>query len=144
MLWRDNLLRVLRPFLPSGAYPHLRSTDPRHALGLRGERLAARYLRRRGLKILGRNVRCGKEEIDLIALDDDTVAFVEVRTRMSDDPIPPEDTVNHGKQQRLKRAAAWYKARHGRREWSYRYDIVAVVLAPGARPVIRHHADAFR
>jgi putative endonuclease len=93
---------------------------------------------------LGRNVRCGREEIDLIVQDGETLAFVEVRTRECDDPVPPEDTVGPAKQHRIRRAAAWYRTRHGRPDLSYRYDIVAVVLAPGQRPVIRHLPDAFR
>lgn len=144
MTWRDALRSFLARHLPNADYPLRFSTDPRHSLGLRGERLAARHLRRQGCKILERNVRCGKEEIDLIIQDGDTIAFVEVRTRASDDPIPPEDTVGPGKQHRIRRAAAWYNTRNPRPDLSRRYDIIAVVLTPGKPAIIRHHPDAFR
>ncbi|MEA3365196.1 MAG: YraN family protein, partial [Candidatus Hydrogenedentes bacterium] len=53
--------------------------------GQRGEDLATRFLRRQGYKILGRNVSFGPYELDIIAQSGDTVAFVEVKTRRSNE-----------------------------------------------------------
>ena len=54
--------------------------NKRRALGILGERKAARFLGRNGLRILQRNWRCSVGEIDIIALDGDTIVFVEVRS----------------------------------------------------------------
>ena len=66
-----------------------RPPDPRAALGRRGERAAAWFLRLRGYRILGRNLRFPHGEIDIVARRGGIVAFVEVRTRATADPIPP-------------------------------------------------------
>ena len=61
----------------------LRRLFPKKTLGQRGEAAAARYLRRRGYKILARSDRFGPGELDLVALDRKTIVFVEVKTRQS-------------------------------------------------------------
>src|SRR6266446_6198986 len=90
----DHLNRWRSRFLPSKA-GHLR-------LGARGEELAARYLRRHGFKILYRNFR-GRQggEIDLVCRDRDTLVFVEVKTRTSEDFGRPLEAVNRPKQRRI-------------------------------------------
>ena len=50
-------------------------------IGAQGERLAEKYLRRRGCRVLARNYRCPRGEVDLIVLDGQAVVFVEVKTR---------------------------------------------------------------
>ncbi|MGA8363689.1 MAG: YraN family protein [Solirubrobacteraceae bacterium] len=59
-------------------------TDPRHALGRRGEEFAAKHLHRLGFSPLGRNERTRYGEIDLVAFDGKTLVFVEVKTRRVD------------------------------------------------------------
>jgi chromatin segregation and condensation protein Rec8/ScpA/Scc1 (kleisin family)/Holliday junction resolvase-like predicted endonuclease len=78
---------------------------PKLPLGARGERLAARYLWLRGYTILERNLRLGKNEIDLLARKGDTVVFVEVKTRLRSDASAPEDSVGPTKQQHIRNAA---------------------------------------
>ncbi len=121
--------------------------------GRRGERLARRHLRGKGMKILAVNYRCPRGEIDLIALDRsrraetgaDTLCFVEVKTRSSDEYTSPESAVNADKQRRIKKAADYYLVSHPASEGlNIRFDIVAVVLRPGEEPTIRHLPDAFR
>ncbi|MCE1189974.1 MAG: YraN family protein, partial [Ignavibacteria bacterium] len=63
-------------------------------LGKEGENLAVEYLKEQGYEIIARNVTMGKNgEIDIIALKDDIYAFVEVRSRSTDDYIDPESTI---------------------------------------------------
>jgi putative endonuclease len=116
-------------------------------LGRRGERLAARELRRAGLSILGRDYRCPAGEIDLIALDSSTrpptIVFVEVKARADDSYTAPEGAVDADKQQRLRRAARYYIAARGAQQYAVRFDVIAVVAPPGDKPRITHFRDAF-
>lgn len=111
-------------------------------LGEMGEKLAARHLRRHGLKILVRNYRCETGEIDIVASDGDTLVFVEVKTRRSDEPAP-ELQVDRAKQHQMARVARRYLSLYGAQPPPARFDVVAIVWPPGGRPVIRHIRDAF-
>lgn len=114
-------------------------------LAQRGERLAARYLRWRGYRILERNARLGDYEIDLIARKGDTTVFVEVKTRQGDDDggAHPEDSVGPAKQRHIRLAARRYIARHPAEECYYRYDVVAVIVPESGKPRITHYPNAF-
>jgi putative endonuclease len=119
----------------------------RRSLGDRGERWAERYLRRRGMKIVGRKERCGGGELDLIAVDGRTIVFVEVKTRRSLAGGHPLEAVTRQKQRRIIRAALAYLHRHHLLECSVRFDVVAIVLPSRdrwwARPQITHVRNAF-
>lgn len=108
-----------------------------------GERLAAGFLRKRGLKILQRNVRSKLGEIDLIARQGDEVVFVEVKTRTGDAWGDPELAVSPSKQRKISLTALAFAERHNLRGHPLRFDVVAVVLHPGAEPEITHYPDAF-
>ncbi len=116
---------------------------PEQASGRCAEDLAHRFLRRRGMVIVARNYRppSGAGEIDLIAWDGDRLAFVEVKSRASEDFGAPERAVDEEKQRFLERSARDYVRRAGV-DWSrVRFDIVSVVFA---QPVVIHFfADAF-
>ncbi len=111
-------------------------------LGARGERLAARYLKRQGLRVLARNVRAGGGELDLIARDGETLVFVEVKTRRGGDPA---EAVTPAKQEKLTRAALAFQKRHQLLETPCRFDVVAIVWdeSKGGPPQIQHLRDAF-
>lgn len=111
--------------------------------GRRGEDLAAAYLRRQGYTILARNARFGHCEVDIIAREGDTVAFVEVRSRTAEDAIAPEDSIGPRKQHHLRAAARMYLARHEAPDTYYRFDVVAVTMPPDQKPVITLYRDAF-
>jgi len=111
-------------------------------LGARGERLAARFLRKRGYRILLCNYRIGADEIDLIALDGDTLVFVEVKTREDDSVYIPEARVDRHKQITQTRAAKRYLSNY-REMPAARFDVVAIVWPPGSEPRLRHHIGAF-
>lgn len=114
------------------------------ALGQRGEVLAAKYLRRRGYKIVARGSRGALGEIDLVAVDGRTVVFVEVKTRRSQDAGHPADAVDHDKQRRLTRLAVGYLRRHGLLEYPARFDVIAITWPAGrGKPTIEHIQHAF-
>ena len=81
---------------------------PRQILGQRGEKAATHYLRRRGYKILVRNFRSGKAEVDIVARDDDWLVFVEVKTRETEQFGAPSEAVDRDKQRNLTKAALDY------------------------------------
>jgi len=110
-------------------------------LGRRGEDTAARFLRRRGYKILLRNFRCAMGEVDIIAKQGDVLVFVEVKTREDEEPAP-EVQVDRAKQHQLTKAAKFYLSRYPQLP-AARFDVVAVVWPAGEKPVIRHTVDAF-
>jgi putative endonuclease len=117
-----------------------RPPNPRHAFGRYGEETAAEHLRRKGFEVIARNVRTPFGEIDLIALDDDVVVFVEVKARRRrSGPLDALEAVDRRKQQRLSRLALMFLARAGWLERRARFDVVAVE-ADGA---CTHVANAF-
>ena len=129
--------------LVSGWY---RKFFPRKPLGHRGEAAAARYLRRRGHKILARGSRLDHGEIDLVTLDHKTIVFVEVKTRESQDRGHPAEAVDQIKQRRLTRLAVMFLKRHGLLESSFsaRFDVIAVTWPPEKWfPAMEHFENAF-
>jgi len=117
---------------------------PKKTFGQRGEAAAARFLRRRGYKILARGDRLGPGELDLVMLDRKTIVFVEVKTRASDQAGDPAEAVDQEKQRRLTRAAVTFLKRHGLLECPARFDVVAVTWPANVRrPRIEHIVNAF-
>jgi putative endonuclease len=117
---------------------------PEKPLGERGEGAAARYLRRRGYKILARASRLKPGELDLVALDRKTVVFVEVKTRRSQEAGRAAEAVDPAKQRRLTRLAVTFLKRYGLLESPARFDVIAVTWPEGRRrPTIEHFQDAF-
>jgi putative endonuclease len=96
------------------------------ALGVRGERIAERHLKRCGYIILARNYRAAGAEIDLIGLDRRTLAFVEVKTRGGEEFGMPQEAVDAGKQDRIRRAAAAYTEWRRAHGVAIRFDVVAI------------------
>lgn len=119
------------------------------AAGDRAEQAAARFLARRGMRILARNVRCRGGELDLVGQDGPVLVFVEVRSRSSSWGQTPVAqalaSVGTVKRRRLVRAARWYlAARPELQGRPARFDVVAVTLDGAGRPVaIRHVTGAF-
>ncbi len=110
-------------------------------LGDRGERAAARFLRRQGLRVLLRGYRTRFGEIDLIARDGETLVFVEVKARRQG---VPAEAVTAEKQRRITLAALQFLRKHGLLDVRSRFDIVAIVW-PDERgqPQIEHIPNAF-
>jgi len=117
-------------------------TEQRLSLGSWGEEQAEAYLRRKGLKIVERNLRTPVGEIDIIARQGKTLVFVEVKTRRSLAFGTPQEAVGPVKQRQILRAAQWYLADTGAEGAPARFDVVAI-LADGDKPSIEHITDAF-
>lgn len=101
--------------------------DNKRLVGAAHEQLAVVYLESLGYKILERNYRRRTGEIDLIALDQGTLAFIEVKYRGSRRKGSPEAAVDHRKQARIYRTAEFYLTEH--RDWRdhlCRFDVIAV------------------
>ena len=114
-----------------------------HAAGRRGEDLAHRYLKSRGFTVVARNYRTadGAGEIDLVAWEGETLVFVEVKLRASEELGTPAQAVDESKRRHLERVARDYALRAGVDWERVRFDIVAVVEADPPR--IEHFRDAF-
>jgi putative endonuclease len=110
-------------------------------LGERGERLAARHLKRQGMRILLRRYQTEQGEIDLIARDGDTLVFVEVKARRKGSPV---ETVTLEKQRRLTNVSFQFLRKYQLLEVRSRYDVVAIVW-PDDRtlPQVEHFRNAF-
>ncbi|MCH8314592.1 MAG: YraN family protein [Planctomycetes bacterium] len=116
----------------------------RRSLGDKGERFAARWLRRHGYRILHHKYRIGDDEADLIVLDPNgrTIVIVEVKTRSNDQP-PPEASIDRKKQFRLARLAARLAKRPSFRDRPLRFDAIGVVWPDHGKPQIKHFVAAF-
>lgn len=116
--------------------------------GQRGERTAAKYLRGLGYRVLAANVSDSQGELDLLALDGETLVIVEVRSTASDRPDAIEQTaasVDLRKQRKVCRAATRFlAARRLLGKIAMRYDILVVAWPEAARePTIKHIPHAF-
>ena len=100
--------------------------DKRKSLGVRGENAACAYLDRRGLKVLERNWKCGYGEADIIALDQKTLVFCEVKTRRSTSAGRPEDSITRKKQERYYKIAQVYRSRTTARHTAVRFDVITL------------------
>jgi putative endonuclease len=111
--------------------------------GLLGERAAKRYLRRQGMKFLAANFRSPRGEIDLVFRHDDCLAFVEVKTRSSEEWERPAAAVDRERRGRLTRAALDYLRLLKNPPVKVRFDIVEVLLEDGKVREVRHLPNTF-
>lgn len=107
-----------------------------------GEDLAAEFLLRNGLKILCRNWRYKRAEIDIIAMDGDILVFIEVKAKGSIGFGRPELKVGRVKKNLLIDAGMAYMRLIGH-EWEIRFDIIAIVGSPDGLQEVVHYKDAF-
>jgi len=110
--------------------------------GKAGEDLAAAFLQRNGLKILERNYRFERGEIDLIAEEGDELVFIEVKMRRSTMFGVPEDAVTEEKQEQVHTVAEGYLFEHDIDNRPCRFDVVAIEFKNGTAE-IRHIRNAF-
>jgi putative endonuclease len=112
--------------------------NPRLEAGRIGESIAAEYLRLIGLQLVGRNLRVGQKEIDLIARDGECLVFVEVRLRRSQrygGALASVTTAKHG------HLRAAIREEVLRRDWrgAYRLDLLTIDLLPAREGMILEH-----
>jgi putative endonuclease len=116
----------------------------RRLFGTRSESAAARYLRRQGFRLLTRNYSCPLGELDLVAVEDECIVFVEVRSTAGTNPEPPSLSVDEVKQKRLTRLALHYLGKHRLLNHAARFDVLVMTWPPGQpEPRIIHYRQAF-
>lgn len=111
------------------------------ALGARAEDTAAAHLERLGYRIVARNVTAKGGELDVVALEKNTLCFIEVRARTGDRFGAAEETIGAVKQKRVRKAAAQFLARWRDPNVPCRFDVV--VVEPAGVRVIRDAFDAY-
>ena len=119
------------------------SLNPRKLFGQAGESAAEEYLRRKGYRILGRNLRSSVGELDLVAEDGQVLVFVEVKARRTNAFGGAIHAVHHRKQEKLIQLAAQYLARHHIKNRLCRFDVVLLQGLNAAAPQIEHIQNAF-
>jgi len=112
--------------------------------GALGENLACRYLKRNGYKILFRNFR-GRigGEIDVVCRDNDTLVFVEVKTRGREDFGRPFEAVDREKRKRISRGALAWLRMLDNPDILFRFDVVEIVIADDTKPRVELIKNAF-
>lgn len=111
-------------------------------IGQKGEDLAVDFLKGLGYQILERNYRCKLGEVDIIARDNESLVFIEVRGRSSLAFGLPQESINRKKQHQISKVALEYLTRKKVKNTPARFDVVAISLKPGKEKV-EHIKDAF-
>ena len=141
--WAEKAFKKCQEMLARGKdREKIQEDGPAHLqTGIWGEELVAAYLREKGYVILERDWHSGHRDIDIIAQDNDTVVFVEVKTRGSRDFIDPITAINRQKQYNLLKAINHY-LQYKHITFAHRFDVVIVIGRPGCNnPEIEHIAD---
>lgn len=112
--------------------------------GDEGEALAAKFLSDLGYQILERNYRFDRGEIDIIAKENDTLVFVEVKKRENLEFGEPEYAITKRKISQVSKVALGYFSEKEIGEVETRFDVIAILEYPGEPPIINHYKDAFR
>jgi putative endonuclease len=97
-------------------------------LGKKGEDLACEYLKRHGYRIIGRNFKFHYGELDIIAVKDDILVFIEVKTRIGKSFGLPEEAVTPRKLNEVVKTAQFFKSLHPELPESLRIDVVGIEL----------------
>lgn len=113
------------------------------SVGQQGEALACQYLSRQGYRVIARNYRTKLGEIDIIAEEQGTLVFVEVKTRRGHQCGHPFEAVTPTKCRQISKVALEYLAETGREGHSARFDVVAISFAGEAAPVVELAKNAF-
>jgi len=114
-----------------------------YSLGRSGEEIALRYLRRKKYKIIAKGFRMFRGEIDIIAYEQKTLVFFEVKTRKSTDFGLPEESVTPSKQDQIKKIAEGFLAKNNLQDVECRFDVLSLDFKKNKGYSIRHIKDAF-
>ena len=117
--------------------------DQDRKLGNKGERLAKKHLKKKGYKLLKSNYTATVGEIDLIMQDDQTVVFIEVKTRRDESFATAISAINYGKQKRISKTAKWFIQKNALQNRPCRFDAVIVVISEKNKSQITHYTNAF-
>lgn len=115
----------------------------RKELGEWGEVRARDHLQQKGFRILDRNWSCREGEVDLVALEGETIVFVEVKTRTSHKFGRPEESLTSEKQRRLQRTAWSYLQENEVGDSDWRIDVIAIDRGEDGRVLrLDHYRNA--
>jgi len=118
--------------------------DLRKKTGSEGERMAAKYLKRKGYKIIQQNYRCKLGEIDIIAEQNKIIVFIEVRTKHTGKLGLPQYSVDENKRGQISRAALCYIKEKKITNQTCRFDVIAITFpSEKDKPNIEHIENAF-
>ena len=117
--------------------------DPRRFFGQEGEAEAERYLRRKGYRIVARNLRSSLGELDLVAEDGRVLVFIEVKARRTAQFGGAIHAVHRQKQQKLIRLASQFLAQRHWMDRSCRFDVVLLEATATAALRVEHIENAF-
>lgn len=95
-------------------------------LGIAGEQMVAKHLKKQKYKIIATNYTCPVGELDIIAMDKDTYVFIEVKTRTSFKYGLPRDAVDEHKRRKIERLAQYYMNLHNLNNSLARFDVIEV------------------
>lgn len=96
-------------------------------LGAFGEAMACSYLENKGYKIIERNFSCRAGEIDIIGIDGNTIAFIEVKSRTGISYGNPSEAVSHAKQGKIVKTALFFMSKHSLFDYMCRFDVIEVL-----------------
>lgn len=113
--------------------------NARQAVGLYGEKVAARHLESAGMHIVARRWRCALGELDLVALDGNTLVAIEVKTRRTNHFGHPLESITPTKAARLRRLLMAWVDEHQPDVAGVRVDAVAVVQHSSGAPEVGHY-----
>lgn len=117
--------------------------SPRARIGRSAEIVAAAELGKRGYRIVASNYRCRAGEIDLIAQERDSLVFIEVRCKRTNEYGTPAESITASKMRKIITTAEHYLNENGIADAACRFDVVEVVMAEGKLVVSDVIRDAF-
>ena len=109
-------------------------------IGKWGEETAAEYLMQKGYVIIGQNIRTPYGEIDIVAKQDGTTIFVEVKARTSNKMGLPEESITQRKREHMLACAEHYAAEHEVDNWQI--DVISIEGRPGSTPKVTYFENA--
>lgn len=112
-------------------------------LGAKGEQAARVFLERRGLEIVETNWCCFAGEADIIAIDGETLCFIEVKTRTGTRKGFPAEAVDAKKRAKYEKIAACYLQDNRLFDMRIRFDIVSIIVLSDSNAFLRYHINAF-
>lgn len=111
--------------------------------GISGEETAARFLKENGYNVLQRNYKTKLGEIDIIAKDKDTFAFIEVKTRHTERFGLPQEALSNFKQRQISKVALAYLKQNNLLHKKARFDVVSIIYTSEDKPELELIKNAF-
>jgi len=142
LFWGVNIFHHICERLFRKRLGSLQPGSTRAERGSYGEALAADHCRwELGYRVIARNWRCKRDELDLICRDGEVLVFIEVRARSAEALVPGFYSVDRHKKAVLRRACGRYLKQLQNPPKYFRFDIVDVAICKDGRGEVRHYAN---